>query len=192
MNMVGLWFVGANSSRPSETRRFVALYLAGGVIGGLAQILYSPLPLVGASAAVCAVLLAFTTLFPRLEMMALLLFVLPVRMRARTLGYGLVLASIVFWISGLMPDVGHSRTLAASPRAGCLASSTGAAWAGGDESSGSWSWNGPSPWRKMHSARHLRAVPTLDEILDKIREEGIDNLTSEERRILEESRQRRR
>jgi len=193
LNMIALWFTGRELEPAIGTRRFVVLYLVGGVVGGLAQILYSPLPLIGASASVCAVMLAFTTLFPRLEMVALLFFVLPVRMRTRTLGYVLVLTSIVFWISGLMPQVGHLAHLGGFATGWVFGMWNrrrfGEEGDGGRQGS---AFSGPSPWRRMHSARHLRAVPTVDEILDKIREEGIDNLTAEERRILEESRQRRR
>jgi membrane associated rhomboid family serine protease len=197
VNMLGLWFAGRELERVIGTRRFVALYLAGGVVGGLAQAIWSPVPLVGASAAVCAVLLALTTLFPRLQVTALLFFVLPLRMKARTLGIGLVAASVVFWLSGFQRDVGHLAHLGGFATGWTFGLLNRRRFGEGRDPFGSWPLGGdvppaPSPWRRMHSARHLRPLATMDEILAKVLTHGIESLTPEERRILEESRQRRR
>lgn len=192
MNMAGLWFVGRELERVVGTGRFVALYLTGGVIAGLAQMLLSSdgEPLIGASGSVFAVLLAFTTLFPGLPITALVVFV-PVKMRARTLGLLAVGASIVFWISGLEPGVGHLAHLGGSL--------TG--WIFGrfyrvrfGEGGGFGDFSDVSRRLFSRAPRNvsgLRPLPSVDEVIDKIRREGIDSLSREELRILEESRRAR-
>ncbi len=180
VNMLGLWFAGRELEPVIGTPRFVALYLAGGVVGGVVQIAFANGPLIGASASVCAVLLALTTLFPRLPVMALIFFVLPLRMKARTLGYGLVMASILFWLSGWQPEVGHLAHLGGF--------ATG--WVCGmvfrprfGEGSG---LARPSPGFETASR-----LLTADEVIAKVLRQGIESLTREELQILEESRRRR-
>jgi membrane associated rhomboid family serine protease len=63
--------------------------------------------LVGASGAVCALLVGFATLLPRLEITALIFFVIPVRMKAATLGWLIVATSFLFWILGIEKNIGH-------------------------------------------------------------------------------------
>lgn len=72
--------------------RFFTLYFLGGVVGGLFQLFVSWMwpdsfggPVVGASAGIFGVVAAFARLDPDRELMMLLYFVIPLRMRARTL-----------------------------------------------------------------------------------------------------------
>jgi len=193
MNMVGLWFVGRELERVVGTGRFVALYLGGGVVAGLAQMLFSAggEPLIGASGSVFAVLLAFTTLFPSQPITALIVFV-PVNMRARTLGLLAVTASVVFWISGLDPGVGHLAHLGGSL----------AGWGFGrvyrrrfGEEEGFIGGPSPSRWKFSRAPRdvpYLRPLPSAEEVIAKVVREGIDSLSRDELRILAESRRPRR
>ncbi|MGH8047063.1 MAG: rhomboid family intramembrane serine protease [Chthoniobacterales bacterium] len=178
VNMLALWFAGRELEPVIGTPRFVALYLIGGIVGGLAQVLLGGGELlIGASASVCAVLLALTTLFPRLPVMALLFFVLPIRMKAGTLGWVLVGASVAFWLSGFQPGVGHIAHLGGFATGfvfglifrGRLGEGGGNFVVLPDPPSG-----GP--------ARML----TADDVVAKVLRRGIDSLTREERRILEE------
>lgn len=190
VNMLGLWFAGRELEPVVGTPRFVALYLAGGIVGGLVQIAFSSGPLIGASASVCAVLLALTSLFPTLPVMALIFFVLPLRMRARTLGYSLVGISILTWLSGLMPEVGHLAHLGGF--------ATG--WAFGlfyrrslgEGGSSEWGSSSAPPPLPPDAGGGLRPLATMDEVLSKVLRHGIDSLTREERQILEEGRRPRR
>ncbi len=187
MNMLGLWFAGRELEPVIGTPRFVALYLAGGVVGGLVQIIFSTGPLIGASGSVCAVLLALTSLFPNLPVMALIFFVLPLRMKARTLGLGMVAVSVLLWLSGWMPGVGHLAHLGGF--------ATG--WAFGlfyrnSLGEGNSGWRSVPPPLPRDGGSGPRAITTMDEVLSKILRHGIDSLTREERRILEEGRRPRR
>jgi len=191
VNMLGLWFAGRELERAVGTRKFVALYLGGGVFAGLVQMVFGTGegPLIGASGSVCAVILALTTMFPSLEVMALLFFVLPLRMRARTLGILAVVASVIFWLSGLQPGVGHLAHLGGFAAGWVFGLANRRRLGDG----GGFEWpRWPGGIASTRSVSHLRPVPSMDEIMAKVQREGIDRLTGEERRILAESRQRRR
>ena len=107
-NMMGLWFAGRIVERVMGTGRFLVLYLAAAVTGGLFQIAFGgPGPLIGASGAVFGVLIAFAMLFPQSRVVAILFFV-PVRLRAKYFGWGLALSSLILLVTGLLPGIGHA------------------------------------------------------------------------------------
>jgi membrane associated rhomboid family serine protease len=118
VNMVGLWFAGRIVERILGTKRFLVLYFVSAVAGGLGQIIATGgiRPLIGASGAVCGVLLAFTTMFAETEIVALLFFIIPLRMRAKYLGWGIMGSSLLFLVIGFEPWIGHGAHLG-----GCLA-----------------------------------------------------------------------
>ena len=97
-NMAGLWFAGRIVERVMGTGRFLALYFACAVAGGIAQLLLEggKFLLLGASGAVCGVILAFATIFPEAQIVMLLFFVIPLRLRAKYLGWGLTGSSVLF------------------------------------------------------------------------------------------------
>lgn len=121
VNMMALWFTGPLVERVLGTGRYLLLFLAGAVAGGLLQTLASPSDrdLVGASGAVCALLAGFATLFPRIRITALIFFVIPLRMNASTLGWIIAGSSLAFWILGIEPEIGHLAHLGGAA-AGCL------------------------------------------------------------------------
>ena len=89
VNMVALWFTGPILEKLLGGWRYILLYLTAAIAGGVLQTFSSPqsIDLVGASGAVCGLLVGFATLLPRLEITALIFFVIPVRMKAATLGW---------------------------------------------------------------------------------------------------------
>ncbi|HEY5770414.1 MAG TPA: rhomboid family intramembrane serine protease [Terrimicrobium sp.] len=117
-NLVGLWFAGRIVERVMGTGRFVALYAASAVAGGLAQLFFEggTIPLVGASGAVFGVVLAFTTMFPEAQIVALLFFVIPLKFRAKYLGWGLAGSSFLFLLLDFEPWIAHAAHLG-----GCVA-----------------------------------------------------------------------
>lgn len=73
-------------------RRYLALLFSSGIVGGLFQMLTALVwptvfdgTVVGASAGAFGLVAAFATIFPERELMLLILFVIPVRLRAKTL-----------------------------------------------------------------------------------------------------------
>jgi len=117
-NMAGLWFAGRIVEHVMGTGRFLALYAASAVAGGLAQVLLEggKSLLLGASGAVCGVILAFATIFPETQIVMLLFFVIPLRFRAKYLGWGLMGSSLLFLLVGFEPWIGHAAHLG-----GCVA-----------------------------------------------------------------------
>lgn len=74
-NMWFLWIFGNNIEDAMGPRRFVAFYLLAGVLAALAQIFSdrsSPLPLVGASGAVSAIMGAYVVLYPKVRVHSIL------------------------------------------------------------------------------------------------------------------------
>ena len=109
VNMLALWFTGPILEEMLGWARYLILYMGGAVVGGLVQTFCdsSAINLVGASGAVCALLVGFGTLQPRLEITALIFFVIPVRMKASTLAWLVIVGSFIFWLFGIERGIGH-------------------------------------------------------------------------------------
>lgn len=200
VNMIALWFAGRELEHVLGPRRFLTLYFTGGVVGGLVQVLLFPqYPLVGASAAVCAVLLCLTTLFPNVPITALIFFILPLRTKAKYLGWGMIALAIVFWLSGLQPNVGHAAHLGGFATGWVFALIYRREFrhlAGRNpfapRAPQFWSQSPPPVTEaQFEIVRDAFEARTVDEVLAKVLREGIDSLTREERRILEGARRRR-
>jgi membrane associated rhomboid family serine protease len=98
LNCWALFVFGREVERAVGNGRFLTLYFTSGVIGGLLQVLVSLLwpdyfggAVVGASAGVFGVVAAFAMLFPERGLFMLLFFVIPVKMRAKSLLWFLLL-----------------------------------------------------------------------------------------------------
>ena len=81
-NMVFLWAFGPEIEDSMNPLRYLAFYLAGGLVAMLAQIAISPsstVPNLGASGAIAAVMGAFLVTYPRDEIRAVLFFFVFVR-----------------------------------------------------------------------------------------------------------------
>lgn len=84
-NMLFLWVFGDNVEDACGHARYLALYLACGVLGGLMHVAMNPqsaVPLVGASAAVAGVISAYLVLHPRVRVWVLAFKVIPLRIPA--------------------------------------------------------------------------------------------------------------
>jgi membrane associated rhomboid family serine protease len=78
-NMLFLWIFGNNIEDSMSPVRFVAFYLLGGVFALLAQVLFdtgSPVPTVGASGAIAAVLGGYALLYPRARVITVVFIVI--------------------------------------------------------------------------------------------------------------------
>ncbi len=181
VNMLGIWFAGQAVELWLGPRRYLLIYFVGGILGGLLQVISFPGDnLIGASGGVCAVLLAFTTLEPEMPITALIFFIIPVRLRAKFLGWGVIGISLVLPLVGLDPQVGHFAHLG-----GAL---TGMFYI---------------LWLRHTGHYHPRIAPPpiftppqtsefpstrsidIDRLLDKVNTQGLHSLTPQERHLLE-------
>lgn len=210
LNCFVIYMFGRPLEEALGRRKFLTLYLAGGCVGGLVQMLAALVSerlfggaVVGASAGAFALVAAYATLFPERPLTLLLFFVLPVTMRAK---YLLVVSGVLAVLGLLAPGgVAHAAHLG-----GLLTGVAAIRWAG------RWQWK---PRRPGLFRRRPRLVTTLargsaspavsaderppdeltpdeflskevDPILDKISAHGIQSLTEREKRILEAARAR--
>lgn len=188
VNMFTLYFAGREVESLTGRAHFLGIYFLGGLVGGLAQILFgaSGVPLLGASAGVFAVLIAFTTIFPEVQLTCLIFFVIPLRIRAKYLAMLLVGSSLAFVLTGAMQDIGHVAHLG-----GCL---VGWAYARGLGFGNPMRVQQYFTQKREFADRVKRMSPEefiseeIDPILDKIAREGIHSLTKMERKILEKGR----
>ena len=171
VNVFGLWFIGPEVETMLGRARFLVLYLVSGIAGGLLQTAFSApqSELVGASGSVCGVLLSFTTAYPEMPLRALLFFILPVSMKAKTLGRGLIVFSALCAALRLFPQLGHLAHLGGAV-AGALLTKI-------------WLPTSPRP-RPLGSMSAADRVAESEELLRRLSEEGIEALSREDQRRL--------
>ena len=170
VNVVGLWFIGPEVEYMLGRAKYLLLYLFSGIAGGLLQTWFSPpsVELIGASGSVCGLLLSFTTAYPEMPLRALLFFILPVTMKAKTLGRGLIVVSLVCALLRIVPQVGHLAHLGGALMGAFL----------------TWWWLPASP-RGQRPANRVEREAHTEELLARVMDEGIESLSREERRQLE-------
>jgi hypothetical protein len=110
-------------------------------------------------------LLAFTTACPDLPLRALIFFILPVSMKARTLGIGLIVFSLVCAAFRILPQIGHLAHLGGAVAGAALAFIM-------------------LP-RGLRGGAVGRPDLRTEELLRRVVEEGLEGLSREERRALE-------
>ena len=170
VNVLALWFMGPEVEFMLGRVKYLVLYFLSGVAGGLLQTVFSApaSELIGASGAVCGVLLSFTTAYPEMPLRALLFFVLPVNMKAKTLGRGLIVVSVLCAALRILPQIGHLAHLGGALMGAFL----------------TWWWL-PSAPRRRAAAKGDEGEAQTEELLARVVDEGIDSLSREERRQLE-------
>ncbi|MEO7319896.1 MAG: rhomboid family intramembrane serine protease [Chthoniobacteraceae bacterium] len=188
-NALILFFVGRELEPILGKKRFVGLFVLGTLVGGLAHWLITPaVPLLGMTAGVVALLVAFTTTLPELEVTMNLFFVLPVRLRAKHLATALVGVCAILWCAGTSPEISSVAMLA-----GCAVGWLSARHLG---------FGNPLFFqrylfeKRQRAARLERMTPDqfisaeIDPILEKISREGMQSLTRAERKILDQGREK--
>jgi membrane associated rhomboid family serine protease len=186
-NMLLLYFAGREVEPIVGPRHFLAIYCGGNLLGGVAHWLAMPeIPLVGVTAGVIALFVAFTTILPELEVTLHLFFVLPLRLRAKYLAIVLVAMSAVCWLTLTAPFVGPAGMVAASALGWIYTKQLG--------------FGNPLAIqryifeKRQRAARLDRMSPDqfisaeIDPILEKISKHGMHSLSRTERKILEQGR----
>ncbi len=206
-NCWALYVFGREVEDELGRTRFLLLYLASGVGGGLLHAFaafawpsYFNSPVVGASAGVFGVVSAFAMLWPDRRLTLLLFFVIPLNLRARSLllvnlaltGLGIAFPRSFF--AGNVAHVAHLggilTGLAFVRWNETLARAFNRAQAAARKPSLFNSPQGTSPKNKLPAkpASENYISREVDPILDKISAHGIQSLTEQERKTLEAAR----
>lgn len=189
-NMLVLYLLGRDVESIIGQRHFLFLYLAGAIGGELGHLLLMPgsTVLLGASGGVAAVMIAYATILPELELTSALFFVLPFRLKAKHLAYGAVAITVILMVVDRMGTLTHSAWLG-----GC-----GAGWL----YSHLLGFGRPSivqralrqrrttteRYRTMTAEQFI--TEEVDPLLEKISREGMQSLTWQERRTLAKAREK--
>lgn len=183
-NLLLLYVVGRDLESIVGEMHFIALYLAGTAAGEIGHLVAMPAEtvLLGASGGVAAVLVAFATILPELELTSFAFFVLPLRIKARHLAYGGALLALVLLAVDRHGQVSHSACLGGGLAGWFYAHLLG--------------FGRPSflqraiRQRRAHAERIERMSPQqfvaeeIDPLLEKISRDGIASLNRRERRLL--------
>ena len=183
-NMLVLYLLGRDVESIIGQRQFLFLYLAGAVGGELGHLFLMPSTsvLYAASGGVAAVLVAYATILPELELTSMIFLVLPVRLKAKYLAYG----AFVIAILGVTLDRGgsviHSAYLGACVAGWLYAHLLGFGRPSLLQRTLRQRRTEVDRYRTMSSDQFISEE--VDPILDKISREGIQSLTSSERQTL--------
>ena len=183
-NMLVLYLLGRDLESILGQRHFLYLYLAGAIGGELGHLFLMPPDsvLLAASGGVAAVLIAYATILPELELTALMFFMIPVRLKAKHLGYGAIILGFVLVCIDRTGIVSHSAYIG-----GCAAGWLYAHLLG---------FGRPSFLQRFLKQRRLEAeryqqltveelmTQEIDPLLEKISNHGFVSLTRGERRNL--------
>ncbi|MFN2384632.1 MAG: rhomboid family intramembrane serine protease [Gemmatimonadota bacterium] len=190
LNMLVLWMFGTEIERLWGSRAFLGYYFICGLgAAALSFLLTYQATIIGASGAVLGVLLAFGVLFP--DRTILVWFVIPIR--AKYLVAGLAVLELLYVLSargGPMANAAHLGGMA-----------TGFLYLMWRGDAGGPFQRLRAQWRRRHLQVHEGGPPRppgdagteakIDRILDKISEQGLDSLTPEESRLLDDASRRR-
>jgi membrane associated rhomboid family serine protease len=186
-NMLVLYLLGRDLESILGARHFLYLYLAGAIGGELGHLFLMPSDcvLMAASGGVAAVLVAYATILPELELTAMMLF-MPIRLKAKHLAYGAFVLAILLVCFNRSGTVGHSAYLG-----GCAAGWLYAHLLG---------FGRPSFLQRFlrhHQSEAERyeqmsleqlMSEEIDPLLEKIARQGMVSLTRSERRTLSKAR----
>jgi len=191
LNMLILAMAGREMEVILGPRHLLGIYLGGGFAGGLLQLALSwhqPVALVGASAGAFAVLLAFTTVLPEIELSMLFFFLLPLRLRAKYAALCILVILCVLAALHIGGNIAMFANLGGAIFGWMYARKLG--------------YGNASRLQIYFAQRKLRTqrldrmeasqfiVEEVDPILEKISREGIHSLSRKERRLLEKGREK--
>lgn len=182
-NMLMLWMFGSEIERLWGTRKFVKFYLFTGIAAGIFTVIVTPFsttPVIGASGAVLAVLIAFAVLWPNRTV--LLYFLIPIKVKY--LMMFIVGLDLIVVLAGASDGVAHWTHIGGA-MFGFLymkGSSIRSFLLGRFSRAKS-----QRKYKKQERDREEadKLMDEVDRILDKINEVGMDKLTDKERKILE-------
>lgn len=191
--MFALWMFGTEVERVLGSSDFLKYYMFTGIGGGMFQLIMnwgSPIPILGASAAIYGILVAFAVLFPNRVVTLLLFFVLPVQLKAKTLALIFVGISLILGIQsqllGSVDMVAHFAHLGGAMVGFFLLRGRYYSQRAVQRISEMQEQRRQNLERQKRD-RINRKRKEIDEILDRINEVGYDNISPEEREFLKKA-----
>ncbi|MEO8438857.1 MAG: rhomboid family intramembrane serine protease [Spartobacteria bacterium] len=189
-SMFLLYFFGRDVESILGQKHFLYLYLAGLIGGELGHLFLMPSTtvLLAASGGVAAVVVAFATILPELELTQSLFFVLPVKIKAKYLSAALFVAGFFLLVVDRQGVVSHSAYVGGGVAGWLYANLLG--------------FGRPSFLQRALRRRRIeverRQEMSLDEfiaaeidpVLEKIARSGLGSLTRRERRVLAQAREK--
>jgi membrane associated rhomboid family serine protease len=188
-NLLLLYFAGRELEPIIGRRHVTAMYLGGTLLGGYAH--WAAMPeyaLVGTSAGTAALIAAYATVLPELEITGHLFFVVPLRFRAKFIALGMLAIAVSCWATLTAPEIGPAGVVAAVVAGWAYTRRLG--------------FGRPFWWKRRIYAKRQRerrlermdaaqfVAEEIDPILEKIASTGISSLTRAERRLLERGREK--
>jgi membrane associated rhomboid family serine protease len=189
-SLAALYFIGRDVEAILGQRHFVYLYLCGMMGGELGHLFLMPKTtvLLAGDGGIAAMIVAYATILPELDIGGSLFFVVPVKLRTKHLAYAVLAASIGLMLFVRQGIVGHSAWLG-----GCAAGWLYAHLLG----FGRPSFIQRSLSRRRQAGERLRQMSfhefvseEIDPLLDKISCSGFASLTRSERRTLSRVREK--
>ncbi len=189
-NMFLLYLLGRDVESIIGQRQFLFLYLTGTLAGELGHLFLMPesSALLAASGGPAAVVVAYAAILPELELTSMSLFFLPIRLKAKHLGYAAFTLAVLGIIFDRTVAVAHSSFLG-----GCVAGWFYAHLLG---------FGRPSILQRALSQRRAEAerfnamtpeefiAQEIDPLLEKISREGMGSLTRAEKKLLAKAREK--
>jgi membrane associated rhomboid family serine protease len=192
-NMFALWMFGGEIERQLGSSKFLQYYILTGMGGGLFQLIANwgtPSIIIGASAAIYGVLIAFGLFFPNRVITLLLFFILPVQMKAKTLVAIYIGISLVMGfqsqIFGVNDSVAHLAHLGGA-FAGFVLLRGRSFYAGILKRIAQQQQKRRDTRENIRKERIHRKRKEIDEILDRINEIGYDNIPQEDKDLLKQA-----
>jgi membrane associated rhomboid family serine protease len=183
-NTLVLYLLGRDVESIIGQRQFLFLYLAGAVGGELGHLFLMPSTsvLFAASGGAAAVLVAYSTILPEMELTSLIFPVLPMRLKAKHLAYGAFVIAILGVTLDRSGAVTHSAYLGACVAGWLYAHLLGFGRPSILQRTLQQRRTEVDRYRTMSSDQFISEE--VDPILEKISREGMQSLTWSERRTL--------
>ncbi len=185
-----LYFLGRDVESIFGQKHFLYLYLAGLIGGELGHLFLMPSTtvLLAATGGLAAVVVAFATILPELEVTQSLFFVVPLKLKAKYLGNALLVIGVVLLIVDRQGVVSHSAILGGGAAGWLYAHLLGF---------GRPSFLQRYLRRRQVEGERLRQMSldefiteAIDPVLEKIARNGLGSLTRRERQVLAQAREK--
>ena len=188
-NVSVLYLLGRDVESILGQRHFLFLYLAGAIAGELGHLFAMPPEsvLFGASGGVVAVLMAYATILPELELNALLA-ILPVRLKAKYLAYATMAAALALVFLVRDGSVMHSALIGGCATGWLYAHLLGFGRPSFVQRALHQRKSKAERYRQMNAEQFI--AEEVDPLLEKISRDGLQSLTRRERRILAQAREK--